>query len=52
MEVIKWKEQILGVFLLQLLKIHDDHIEEDMFIDEQRKAPINHIVDEQPEQPQ
>ena len=33
-------------------KIHDDHIEEDRFFDDQPEEPINNIFDEQPEQPQ
>jgi hypothetical protein len=39
-------------FITHINKIHDDHIEEDMFIDEQPEEPITNIVDVQPEQPQ
>ena len=43
---------IKSFFITNIKKIHDDHIEEDMFIDEQPEGPITNIVDEQPEQPQ
>ena len=55
MEVIKCREQILiSLFITNIQKIHDNHIEEDMFIDEQPEEPeqpteeaTSNIIDEQ-----
>jgi len=46
------RANIKSSFITNIKKIHDNHIEEDMFIDEQPEEPTTNIIDEQPEEPE
>ena len=46
------RASIKHIFITNMKKIHDDHIEEDMFINEQPEEPTTNIIDVQPEEPE